>query len=323
MKRFFSFFTVDVISTCAFGLEVNSFDDQYNVMQMMAKNLMEQKSLVKILKLIGIRLFPSLMKIFGIKILPKSIEKFFKETIIDAFESRRMNHITRPDMIDILLKIEIGEDIVNENGEKVQKKWSQDEIISQCLTFYFAGFRTTSTALSFAAYELALNPDIQDKLRAEVNKVNDITYENLQRIEFLDRVVKETLRKWPPAPAIERNCVKDFSFEYNNHQLIIEKGLNIMIPIFAYHRDENYFKNPEKFDPDREINSEVFMTFGLGQRTCIGSRFALMTIKLILCKMLRKFEFHVTKETQIPLKFKNGISIESEQGIWLKLRKIK
>lgn len=323
MKNFFSFFTVDVISSCAFGVEVNSFEDQQNVMQIMAKNLMSQGSLVKIFKLIGIRLFPSVMKIFGIKILPRIVEKFFKQTIVDEFERRRVNHISRPDMIDLLLKIEIGEDIVDENGEKVQKKWSQDEIISQCLTFYFAGFRTTSTALSFAAYELALNPDIQDKLRAEVNKVNDISYEHLQRIEFLDRVVLETLRKYPPSPAIERNCVKDYSFSYNDRQLTIEKGLNLMIPIFAFHRDEKYFANPEHFDPDREMNSEAFMPFGIGQRTCIGSRFALMTIKLILCRMLKKFEFRVSEKTQIPLKFKNGISIESEQGIWLELRKIK
>lgn len=324
MKNFFSFFTVDVISTCAFGLEVNSFENPQNVMQIMAQNLMNQSSLVKILKLVGIRLFPTLMQIFGIKILPKKIERFFKQTIIESFELRREHHISRPDLIDLLAKIEIGDDIVDENGEKVQRKWSQDEIISQCLTFYFAGFRTTSTALSFAAYELALNPDIQDKLRAEVNKVYEISYDNLQRIEYLDRVVNETIRKWPPAPAIERKCVKDFSFSNQGKTVIIEKGMNIMIPIFAFHRDDKYFQCPEKFDPDRdETKSEAFMPFGIGPRTCIGSRFAQMTIKLILFKLVQKFEFHVTKETQIPLRFKKGVGIESEQGIWLELRKIK
>lgn len=329
MKDFFSHFTVDVISTCAFGIEVNSFAEPDNIMQRMARLLAHQRSITKILKFIGIKLAPKLMKLLAIRILPKQVEQFFKSTIIDTFEQRRAaNIITRADMIDLLMQIEAG-DLIDDNGARVHRAWTENEIISQCLTFYFAGFRTTSSTLSFAAYELAMNPQIQAKLRAEISKVNNneiCSYDNIHSINHLDRVVMETLRKWPPAPAVERRCVKDHRLllEEDGSELLIEKGTSVMIPIFAFHRDERHFVNAEKFDPERDCrSSKAFMPFGVGPRTCLGSRFALMTIKVILVVLLRKYEFHIDeRRTQVPLKFKKGIGIETEQGIWLEMRRI-
>ena len=196
------------------------------------------------------------------------------------------------------------------------------------------GFDTTSTTLSFSAYELALNPDIQEKLRNEILTVHnrldgkDLTYEELLKMKYLDQFVSEILRKWPPAPGIERVCVKDFTFDLNGNNVTIPKNHSVMIPVVGWHQDESYFPNPEKFDPERfsdenvkNQNLNAYAPFGIGPRNCIGSRFALMDVKTVLYQMLLNFNFEVTEKTQIPFKFrKSMINVGAEKGFWLQLK---
>lgn len=133
--------------------------------------------------------------------------------------------------------------------------------------------------MSFMAYELVRNPDIQKKLQEEVDEVNAelngkaITYEVLQKMKYMDQVVSETFRLWPAAPIIDRTCSKDFNLEYDGKQLHFEKGRNFYLPIFGIHHDEKYFPNPEAFIPDRfseenkdNINRDAYMPFGVGPR---------------------------------------------------------
>ena len=103
--------------------------------------------------------------------------------------------------------------------------------------------------MSFVAYELACNPDIQQKLYEEilqtVNKTDNqkINYEQLQSMKYLDQVVSETLRKWPAAPITDRICTKNFEWKYDNKVMKFEKNVNsIMIPIWMLHRFVIAFK---------------------------------------------------------------------------------
>lgn len=179
MKAFFSKFTIDIIATSAFGLEVNSFENPRNEMQMIALKALNRGGWKTILKFIGFSLFPGLMKLLNIKVMDPEVGDFFRSTIIDAFEHRKKNNIVRHDMINLLMEVTSGKLTDGENilrsEEKIIRKWSDDEIIAQCMTFYLAGFKTTSTALSMAAYELALNVDVQEKLRAEILKARGKT----------------------------------------------------------------------------------------------------------------------------------------------------
>lgn len=98
-------------------------------------------------------------------------------------------------------------------------------------------------AISFAAYELACNPDIQERLYQEIktNTKDDsgekMTHEKLQSLKYLDQVISETLRKWPPALAAERLCSKDYELKMDNKTLRLKAGYNTLaIPIFSIHR---------------------------------------------------------------------------------------
>lgn len=105
---------------------------------------------------------------------------------------------------------------------------------------YFAGgSETTSTALTFAAYELTVNPDIQQRLYEEIFETNEklngqrITYDALQKMKYLDQVVCETLRKWPPLPNADRICVKNYVYDDHKFKFEIEKGKTAFIPFYG------------------------------------------------------------------------------------------
>lgn len=160
-------------------------------------------------------------------------------------------------------------------------------------------------------YELAQNPDIQRELHDEIDahlatlNGKPVTYEALRQMSFLDMVVSESLRKWPPAPQIERSCTKDYSLDMGNGRRIeIKKGQIIFFPIYHLQHDPNYYPNPEQFDPRRfsdenrnAIIPGTYIPFGIGPRTCIGARFALMEAKLLLFHFFSKFSVEKCLQT--------------------------
>lgn len=111
-------------------------------------------------------------------------------------------------------------------------------------------------------------------MNATLNETN-LSYDQLNTMKYLDQVVTETLRKWVPAPGIERFCVKDFTFDLDGKTITIPKDHSVLIPAYAWHRDPNNFPNPNKFDPDRfneenitKQNMNAYAPFGIGARNC-------------------------------------------------------
>ncbi|KAF2886704.1 hypothetical protein ILUMI_19469, partial [Ignelater luminosus] len=135
-----------------------------------------------------------------------------------------------------------------------------DRLLAQAVTFFAAGFETTSIVMSFALYEICLHPHIQAKVREEVklalSQYADITYETLQKLKYLDMVVCETLRKYPVVPFLDRMCIEGYKIPKSND--VIEKGTPVFISLFSLHYDPEYYPDPEKFDPKRfsESNKE-------------------------------------------------------------------
>ncbi len=143
-----------------------------------------------------------------------------------------------------------------------------------------AGFTGVSTAFCYLCYELSLNPDIQERLYEEIkdtkNQLNDthVTFEVLQKMKYLDMVVSEVLRKWPPAPQMDRMVTKQYLVEQNDgSKVVLEPNNVIFIPVYAIHRDPKYYPNPEVFDPERfsddnkkNINPYAYIPFGSGPR---------------------------------------------------------
>jgi cytochrome P450 family 9 len=346
MKDLFTRFTSDVIATAAYGIEVNSFEEPDNAFFTLGKKATKFDTT----KILGFAIAPWFMKMRNIKLFDTKATDYFRKVINDNFEMRETKNIVRNDLIQLLLQLKKGKALMHEEettdaegfatvqeseiGRKtIVKSWTEDELLAQSFLFFIAGFETASVLLHFVAYELALNADIQQKLVEEILATNNelkcqnLTYEALQKMKYMDMVISEGLRKWPSAIIVDRMCTKDYTLTVDDHTLSIKKDEVLWVPIYAIHNDHKYFPNPEKFDPERfsderkhEVNHGMYIPFGIGPRNCIGSRFALMESKAVLYYLLLNFSLEVdTAKTRVPMKIAKGLSgFTAENGIHLK-----
>ncbi|XP_055619245.1 probable cytochrome P450 9f2 [Toxorhynchites rutilus septentrionalis] len=354
MKDVFSRFGNDVIASVAFGIKVDSLRERENEFFMNGKQMLNFQSFMVIVKFLLLRSMPRLAQKLKIDFVDGKATKYFMSVIKDNMKQRGAHGIVRNDMIQML--IEAREGALKHQKDEQQTKdagfatveesnigklthsreWTDNELIAQCFLFFLAGFDTLSSCLSFLTYELALNPDIQKRLYEEVLQIDQslngkpLTYDSLQKMQYMDMVVSESLRKWPPSIVSDRYCGKDYHYSDGaDARFVIEKGLTLWIPTLAIHRDPKHYHNPDQFDPERfseenrsSINTGAYIPFGVGPRNCIGSRLALMEVKSIIYYLLKDFSMEPTEKTQIPLQLskKGGFSLLSEKGIWLELK---
>lgn len=207
------------------------------------------------------------------------------------------------------------------------------DITAQSFLFFFAGFETVSVAMCFSIYELTINPDIQKRLQDEIDETlascnGKVTYDAIMKMKYIEMVVSETLRKWPPVAGIDRQCTKKLTLRKNNEETVtVEPGMAVHLAIMGIHRDEKYYKNPEKYDPERfnDENKELiqpgsYIPFGYGPRVCIASRFALLETKVLLFNLFANFDFQVIEKTPIPMVLRKGASnLDAQDGFWVGL----
>ncbi|KAK5649518.1 hypothetical protein RI129_000547 [Pyrocoelia pectoralis] len=329
LKDAFTRYANDVIATCAFGITCNSLKDRNNEFYLMGKEATKFSG-IQNLKFLGYTLCPGIMKLLNIKFLSRSVDRFFRNIIKEALAIRKQQNIVRPDMINLLMEAQKNRENVD-NGNKISL--SDEDITAQALIFFLAGFDTVASAMTFLIYELAINQDIQKKLYGEIcttceEHAGKINYDIVTSMTYLDSVLSESLRLHSNVPFFDRKCTRPYTIEPVNpseRPLYLEKGTVIWIPTCALHHDEQYFPNPKRFDPERfsesnkqNIRPGAYIPFGLGPRRCIGSRFALLEMKLIIIQLLQHFEIVPDVKTAIPLKPDitsfNGLPSE---GVWV------
>ncbi|KAL1495020.1 hypothetical protein ABEB36_010509 [Hypothenemus hampei] len=356
LKDVFTRYTNDVIASTSFGLKINSLENPNNEFYQLGQKVSNFSDPVFVFKFFMLSVWPGIFKLLGITFLSKKVTNFFVSVIKDAIRTREENDIVRPDMLNILLEIKNGTHPTGEEQEitdnqfgvatestefvkssKTNVKITDDVIAAQAFVFFVAGFETVSSVMCFTCYELALNRDVQEQLRKEIQDVYDNsngkpTYENIIGMKYMDMVVSESLRKWPPAPALDRLCVKPYVLQDTNPNeppIQINKDDVIWVPTYGMHYDPKYFPNPEKFIPERfsdqlkdRIVPYTYLPFGIGPRLCIGSRFALLEVKSIVFHLVKDFEIVPTDKTQIPLKLKkSAVNVRAEHGFSLGLKR--
>ncbi|KAK9308090.1 hypothetical protein QLX08_001809 [Tetragonisca angustula] len=298
-------FTTDVVGSCGFGIEMNSLSVQESEFRQIGKEIFST-SLYRVLKTKLHEIEPRLHALL-VHLLPwdKPTKLFIKITS-ETLEYREKNNVFRPDFMNILMEL-------RKHPEKIDIELTHELLAAQAFIFFTAGFETSSTTISNALYELALNQDIQKKLREEIRQFEvenggEWKYETIKEMKYLHKVFQETLRKYPPVTILSRMSIEDYTFD--NTKVTIPKGTLIWIPVFAIHRDPDIYPDPEKYDPERfaedkfnKIQPMQYMPFGHGPRNCIGARFAVYQTKIGLIKILRNYKIDVCPETPIPYKF--------------------
>lgn len=294
MKHSFGMYTMEVISSCAFGVETNSFGDD-SIFAQKAKELFSVKPL-RLMKLMFFLIFPKLAKLLNIQLTHENMA-FFADVVMETLKQRKAG-AKRGDFLDLML--EAREDQDQSTGKKKPKyPLSDDTIIASSVLFIIAGYDTTANTLGNASFLLAKHTQEQELLREELRKAiaehGSLTYQAIMEAKYLDGCVSESLRIYPPAHITERACTKPYVLPGTD--LLIPKGQMVSVPIWSLHHDQKYWPDPEKFDPTRffpenkdRIVSGTYLPFGLGPRNCLAMRFALMEAKLALARTVLEFE---------------------------------
>ncbi|KAL7039696.1 hypothetical protein ACKWTF_000075 [Chironomus riparius] len=201
----------------------------------------------------------------------------------------------RTAMMDTLLQAQ-SEGLIDDEG-----------IIEETDTFTFEGHDTTSAGMTFTLLLLAHNPEVQEKIFQEIQEVtdgrDDLTTDDLNKMNYMERALKESLRIYPPVPYISRSLSEDVLHD----GFLFKKGTLMEIFIYDIHRDPEVFPDPEKFDPDRFLSENsvgrsnfAFIAFSAGMRNCIGQRFAMLELKIMLTKVIKNFKIlPVTKREEL------------------------
>ncbi|XP_067140699.1 cytochrome P450 3A31-like [Centruroides vittatus] len=191
--------------------------------------------------------------------------------------------------------------------------------------FMTAGYDTTSTMLAWCTHYLVKHPEEQERVRLEINEHienNKIEYADLPKLKYLSQVISETLRLRTLSPLLtNRKCSKDFHYK----NIIIPKGVSVMIPVPNLLKDCRYWKEPENFNPDRFssknaglIDPSIYQPFGYGPRGCIGMRMAQTVMKLTLSNLIKHYKLEPCGSLEVEEDFslfiphpKNGILVKA------------
>ncbi|XP_068907405.1 probable cytochrome P450 6a14 [Tenebrio molitor] len=340
IKDILARFTTDIIGSVAFGLECNTLKEPDADFRKYGKKIFQFtfSDRIKILKQL---LLPQwVLRATKLKLTKSDVEKFFMKVVRDTVDYREKNNIFRKDFMHLLIQLKnrgtVTDDgkVTDDHGKIEEKALTLNELSAQAFVFFIAGFETSSTTMTFALYEIATNPDVQEKLRKEINSVlanheGKLTYAAMMEMSYMEKVLHETLRKYPPLPILTRVCTKDYTVP--NTTIKIKKGDMVGISTQALHNDPEYYPDPEKFDPERfsEENKKTrpdftWIPFGEGPRLCIGLRFGMLQSKVGLTALLKNYKIKLSNKTHQPLQMDKQAFISSvEGGVWLDVEKLK
>nr|ABH05130.1 cytochrome P450 3A69 [Micropterus salmoides] len=323
IKDIFGPYSIDVMASCAFSVDMDTINNPSSPLITHASKLFKfSKSLFLFQGCFPF--FLPLLELLGVSFFPKTSTGFFK-TVVEKIRAER-NKSSQQNSGDVLQHMMNSQQANEPNKEKQNKGLTDHEITSQATMFVFAGYETSATTLVFLAYNLARNPEVMKHLQEEIESTfpnkGPVQYEALMQMEYLDSVVHESLRLYPPSPRLERIAKETVKIS----GITIPKDMLVMTPVYALHRDPELWPDPEEFKPERfskqnrqSINPYTYLPFGIGPRNCLGMRFALVMIKLALVEVLQNYSFSVCEETEFPLKMDPLSLVGPLQPIKLKL----
>ena len=347
-------FSLDGLASCAFGVETGSFDGKESEFLYHGKNVFKFDGM-KFLKIVLGSMTPNFVKkvmtnlgIGNAVRYPFANEhsKFLMHVIEASFKQRKESKSKRNDLLDMMMEAIEGnlEDSEADNmhstdqfekdskimGTIKKKDVSYDDVLATAILLLAAGYDTTGTSMSWIFYDLAMNQNIQENLYDEIIEAgpdaNELSYETLQALPYLDAVIHESLRRHVPVAFLERLCTKDFQIP--NSKIVIRKGDFVRLNNIGIMMDPEIYPNPLDYNPDRfmkeyasDRNPYSFLPFSLGPRNCIGMRFAMYEMKCCISNLVSKFRFVPCEKTvkYEDLEFdKSEVFGGTTHGLWIK-----
>ena len=242
----------------------------------------------------------------------KAARAYVDELIYGLIEERRRSGAQGEDLLCLLMQVRY-EDAASGEDNRMSDKLVRDEAVS----LYIAGHDTTATTLTYALYLVSRHPEVERRFHAELDDVlgdRDATLDDLPRLALTDRIIRETLRLYPPVWGFARRVFEPI--ELDGHR--IPPGAQVMVSALITQRDPRWFDDPLEFRPDRwtsELRSALprfaYFPFGGGQHQCIGQGFAWMEAKIALATLCRRWRATTRAKAEIlprtTLKVKGGM----------------
>ncbi|CAG2119273.1 unnamed protein product [Medioppia subpectinata] len=354
LKTIYGNLTMDVIATCAFGTKVNSYRNG-NSPFIHNANMVFNPNPIRLL--MQMMLPTGLLKAMRLKhVIPESANEFFFEMTRTIMRERKRQDMKYNDFLELAMNSEYNEGkdggygSANSSGDDEAKDVNgnvntgksaygktetapdpyitNEEILANAWDFFTTGYESMATTLSFASYELSRKPEIQERLhdevRASLDANGEIEYDQLGKMNYLDAVVSETLRLHTISIRLGRMASQDYKL--GDTGIVVEKGQTVEIPVYAVHHSEEFYPNAPAFEPERFMpeNSHklipyTFLPFGTGHRSCVGTRFALMVVKLALAHVVQRYRFVITDKTDIPVLLKSSVLNHTPERVILGL----
>ncbi|GIY97140.1 cytochrome P450 3A21 [Caerostris extrusa] len=269
LKKIFGTFSMDVIANAAFSTQIDSHSDPNNEFVKMARSVFQRNAPIRIL------IYHITKNIIEERKRTGETRNDFLQLLIEAADEQIKEEKDTEKTDDILKNYEAETNEAIFKNFKPKKTLSTTELVAQCVIFFLAGFETSASTLAFACYQLALNPDIQDKLVEELDDAirsdnGELSYETIQNLKYLDNVISETMRLSPPSVRLER--VAGGRLQARRH----------------FSSEERAKRSPY-----------TFMPFGAGPRNCVAMRFALVEVKVCLAYVLSHFKIRRCPETKV------------------------
>jgi cytochrome P450 len=237
------------------------------------------------------RLFPYDRPGFSYRRLVR-VSNELEKRILDVVARKRASTVEGQDVLSTLLSAR------DEDGTRM----TDAEVIGNTNVIFIAGHETSASTMTWALLMLALHPKILASVMDELEGVlhGDVPrLEHLPQLSLLDRVIKETLRMFPPLPWIQRNGVEPF--EIGNYHM--PAGVGVLLSHFITHRLPELYPEPDVFKPERwehiDPSPYEYIPFSAGPRMCIGAPFAMMEMKIVLAMLLTRYRLSVPDQAKI------------------------
>ncbi|XP_078033823.1 cytochrome P450 6k1-like [Augochlora pura] len=321
--------STDMVASTFYSLRANSLNDPKALFREHGRHIF-RSSILRGMEFLIIFFLPAFTRITGAKFFSESGSAFLRSVFRDTINERIKSGEKRNDLIDLLIELKQKYEA---EGDLGGFQFTGDNLIAQASVFFTAGFATSGAIMAFTLYELAINMDIQKTLRKEILDALEetdgkITYDMVTTLPYLDMVVCESIRKYPPLAFVDRVAAVDYKIP--NSDLVLEKGTPVYIPMLGVHHDPEHFPDPDKFDPTRFTKENkqkrtpfTYFPFGDGPRICIGMRLGLMHSKFGLIKLLSKYEVTPCETTPVPVVLDaNGFATAPFGGLHLNIRKL-
>ncbi|XP_068139794.1 cytochrome P450 4g1 [Drosophila tropicalis] len=224
-------------------------------------------------------------------------------------------------------------DAMVEMAKNPDIEWNEKDIIDEVNTIMFEGHDTTSAGSSFALCMMGIHKHIQDRVFAEQkaifgdNMQRDCTFADAMEMKYLERVILETLRLYPPVPLIARRL--DHDLKLASGPYTVPKGTTVIVLQYCVHRRPDIYPNPTTFDPDNFLPERManrhyyaFIPFSAGPRSCVGRKYAMLKLKVLLSTIVRNYIIHST-DTEADFKLQADIILKLENGFNISLEKRK